>query len=82
MTFDEAIVPVCLQMFCEGTIVLDLRSEWGFKYNKSNYTTVEAASRNMSGSKNVKYDNVFPECRKAAEICRVIENSPLYKALS
>lgn len=82
MTFYEAIVPVCLQMYCSGEIALNDLSQWGFKH-RTNNLTVEARASQLSGDyRSHKWDKLCEECKKAAAICKLIENSPLAEALA
>ncbi len=83
MTFEEALVPACLQMYYKGEIELSESTGWGFTYTNVRSETVEGRARKLSnsGPKYTDYQVVFPICKKAAEICKQMENSPLWKAL-
>lgn len=84
MTFYEAIVPVCLQMYSEGKIALSSSTEWGFTYTRFYDPSVESLCEKVSGEV-YEYDlggRLYEECKKAAAICKLIENSPLAEALA
>lgn len=83
MTFYEAIVPVCVQMYLDGRIVLDDSFSWGFNYTNLGNLSIEDEARALSGDNNNRpsFMLIIEEALKAAEICKQLEQSPLMKAL-
>jgi hypothetical protein len=78
MTYREAIVPACLELFKEGKIRLNSSSPWGFKYTGETEAVESRARKISEGTPYYSWTIFCEEGRKAAAIVR---NYPLMKAL-
>lgn len=82
MTFYEAIVPVCLDLYAKGALELSESSDWGFDYNTGEEygTSVENHAINFSND-NTSYINWDMFCAEAKKAAAIIKTAPLYEEL-
>lgn len=75
MTFYDAIVPVCLELYAKGH--LKLRDcEWGFEYSR---TYRGNSIEDIIDINHIWNWNMF--CAEAKKAAAIIKNSPLYEEL-
>lgn len=83
MTYIEAVVPACIEMWQEGFIELDSSSDWGFEYTDKwdfwNDKAIEDRAAKIAGKQTNANWNEF--CNEAKRAAKIIANAPLLKAL-